>query len=53
MSDLLESVDQVYVSDAYNSLSIEGYAVTEELISRVVIAGLWYQWQGGIDILIR
>ncbi|PML19613.1 Fic family protein [Vibrio breoganii] len=40
LSDLLESVDQVYVSDAYNSLSIEGYAVTEELISRVA-SGEW------------
>ena len=31
----LHHLDQVYVSDAYNSLSIEGYRVTPELIERV------------------
>lgn len=31
----LKSVDEVYVTDAYHSLSIEGYRVTEELIERV------------------
>ena len=31
----LQHLDQVYVSDAYNSLSIEGYRVTPELIERV------------------
>jgi hypothetical protein len=31
----LESVDDIYKSDAYNSLSIEGYSVTPELIERV------------------
>ncbi|GLS35227.1 hypothetical protein GCM10010869_08150 [Mesorhizobium tianshanense] len=31
----MESVDERYVSDAYNSLSIEGYYVSEELIERV------------------
>jgi Fic/DOC family len=31
----LRHVDEVYVSDAYNSLSIEGYRVTPELIERV------------------
>ena len=31
----LSELDEVYVSDAYNSLSIEGYRVTPELISRV------------------
>lgn len=31
----LKHVDEVYTSDAYHSLSIEGYAVTEELIERV------------------
>ena len=35
LNELLESVDKVYVSDAYHSLSIEGYVVTEDLISRV------------------
>lgn len=31
----LAHLDEVYVSDAYNSLSIEGYRVTPELIERV------------------
>jgi hypothetical protein len=31
----LAQVDERYVSDAYNSLSIEGYQVTDELIERV------------------
>lgn len=31
----LTQVDERYVSDAYNSLSIEGYRVTDELIARV------------------
>jgi len=31
----LTQVDERYVSDAYNSLSIEGYRVTDELIERV------------------
>lgn len=31
----LSDVDERYVSDAYNSLSIEGYQVTDELIERV------------------
>lgn len=31
----LEAVDERYVLDAYNSLSIEGYQVTDELIKRV------------------
>jgi hypothetical protein len=31
----LEQVDERYVSDAYNSLSIEGYQVTDELIESV------------------
>jgi hypothetical protein len=31
----LEHVDDVYVSDAYHSLSIEGYRVSAELIERV------------------
>lgn len=31
----LAQVDERYVSDAYNSLSIEGYMVTDELIERV------------------
>lgn len=31
----LQRVDEIYVSDAYNSLSIEGYKVSAELIERV------------------
>jgi hypothetical protein len=31
----LKNVDDVYTSDAYHSLSIEGYRVTEDLINRV------------------
>lgn len=34
-SDYLAQVDERYSSDAYNSLSIEGYRVTDELIERV------------------
>ena len=36
----LKSVDEIYVNDAYHSLSIEGYSVTPELINRVR-AGNW------------
>ena len=31
----MDSVDELYTADAYHSLSIEGYHVTEELIERV------------------
>ncbi len=31
----LEQVDEIYVTDAYHSLSIEGYRVSEQLIERV------------------
>jgi hypothetical protein len=31
----LQEVDEIYLSDAYHSLSIEGYIVTEELIEQV------------------
>ena len=31
----LEAVDEIYVTDAYHSLSIEGYRVSPELIERV------------------
>ncbi|VAW72009.1 hypothetical protein MNBD_GAMMA13-1401 [hydrothermal vent metagenome] len=31
----LKQVDDIYVTDAYHSLSIEGYQVTKELIERV------------------
>lgn len=36
----MSQVEDVYKSDAYHSLSIEGYSVTEELIERVR-AGAW------------
>ncbi len=36
----LKAVDEVYVSDAYHSLSIEGYRVSPELIERVS-SGAW------------
>jgi len=35
IEELLNKVDEKYVSDAYNSLSIEGYQVTEEIINKV------------------
>lgn len=36
----LKAVEEVYVTDAYHSLSIEGYRVTRELIERVR-SGAW------------
>ena len=36
----LKRIDEIFVNDAYNSLSIEGYKVTRELIERVR-AGKW------------
>lgn len=36
----LKAIDEVYVSDAYHSLSIEGYRVSPELIERVR-SGAW------------
>lgn len=36
----LKQVDEIYVSDAYHSLSIEGYRVNEQLIERVR-SGAW------------
>jgi hypothetical protein len=36
----LKDVDDLYTSDAYNSLSIEGYRVSDELINRVRL-GTW------------
>jgi Fic family protein len=35
LQDILDSMDHIYVTDAYHSLSIEGYQVTPELIQRV------------------
>jgi hypothetical protein len=39
-TDFLKNVDERYAYDAYNSLSIEGYNVTDELIERVA-RGNW------------
>jgi len=39
-ADYLSFVDGIYASDAYHSLSIEGYSVTPELIERVR-SGAW------------
>lgn len=36
----LSAVDEAYTTDAYHSLSIEGYQVTDDLINRVA-AGAW------------
>ena len=33
--DYLRKVDEIYVNDAYNSLSIEGYRVTPELVEKI------------------
>lgn len=33
--DYIRKVDEIYVKDAYNSLSIEGYMVTPELIEKI------------------
>ena len=33
--EILENIDEVYVDDAYHSLSIEGYRVNRDLIERV------------------
>jgi hypothetical protein len=35
IADYLKAVDDIYVTDAYHSLSIEGYRVSPELIERV------------------
>ncbi len=35
----LRQVDDIYLTDAYHSLSIEGYRVSEELIERVRLGG--------------
>lgn len=39
-AEFLKRVQERYVADAYNSLSIEGYQVTDELIERVA-SGAW------------
>jgi len=44
----MKHVDDVYVTDAYHSLSIEGYRVTPELINRVRV-GDWNPEQNADD----
>ncbi|WP_236621636.1 Fic family protein [Asticcacaulis benevestitus] len=44
----LTAVDRIYVTDAYHSLSIEGYRVTRELIERVR-TGIWNPQQNDAD----
>lgn len=44
----LEQVDDLYRSDAYNSLSIEGYRVSDELIERVR-GGDWHPELNKVD----
>ncbi len=44
----LQAVEDIYESDAYHSLSIEGYAVTPELIKRVR-AGAWDPMENQAD----
>ena len=39
-SDYIKDVDEAYLSDAYHSLSIEGYRVNEALIEKVR-SGIW------------
>ncbi len=38
-NEYLKHVDDIYLTDAYHSLSIEGYRVSEELIERVRSGG--------------
>jgi hypothetical protein len=40
VDEYLKHVDEIYLTDAYHSLSIEGYRVSEELIERVR-SGSW------------
>jgi hypothetical protein len=45
---VLSAIDDIYVTDAYHSLSIEGYQVSEELIERVG-SGNWKPDLDGTD----
>lgn len=44
----IKQVEEIYVNDAYNSLSIEGYQVTPELIQKIS-RGHWHPDKGGAD----
>ena len=39
LNDIIKKIDSIYTHDAYNSLSIEGYAVTEKLIKKIAEEG--------------
>lgn len=39
LEDMIKKIDSIYTHDAYNSLSIEGYAVTEKLIKKIAEGG--------------
>lgn len=41
LEDYLNRVQEIYVTDAYHSLSIEGYRVSRDLVERVK-SGSWY-----------
>ncbi len=45
----MRRVDEIYVTDAYHSLSIEGYQVSTELIERVR-SGVWRPDQSEVDL---
>jgi fido (protein-threonine AMPylation protein) len=47
-ADYLSFVDDIYTSDAYHSLSIEGYSVTPDLIERVR-SGAWNPKKSTVD----
>jgi len=51
-SDYLAKVDERYASDAYNSLSIEGYQVSPSLIARVR-EGMWDPSRSPADLRTR
>lgn len=46
---LIEAVDNIYVQDAYHSLSIEGYQVSERLIEKIAV-GNWQPEQNEEDL---
>jgi fido (protein-threonine AMPylation protein) len=48
IEDYLKRTESIYVADAYHSLSIEGYHVTEDLIKKVM-AGSWNPDQDAAD----
>lgn len=45
INNYLKSIDEVYESDAYNSLSIEGYQISPELINRIKSG----DWNPGVN----